>query len=91
MKKIYCDVCKCEIMPEDPHYVARFERNKKWRNDKDRSIDICNACHNVLMDSERAMEEVSCCDFESLPFDSDVEKEDDVNGLGEQTRGESEA
>lgn len=91
MKKIYCDICKEEIEPGYPHYVARFVRNKKWWNAENRTIDICNACHNVLTDRERAMDEVSCCVFESLPLESDDEKEDDANGLGEQTRGESEA
>lgn len=75
MQKIYCDICKEEIEPGDPHYTARFVRSKWW-NAKSRSIDICNACHNILTDRERAMEEVSCCDFESLPLESDDEKED---------------
>lgn len=76
MNKIYCDICKEEINPGDPHYVARLSRNKWW-NVTSRTIDICNACHNVLTDRERAMEEVTDCDW-TKPLESE-----DSNGLGE--------
>ena len=55
-------------------------RNKLW-NAKSVPIDICNVCYNIITDRKCAMDEVSL--FE--------EKEADMNGLGKQTRGESEA
>lgn len=76
MHKIYCDICKEEIKPEDTHYVARVARNKRW-NDKSRTIDICLRCNNVLIDSERTMEEVTNCIW------TEPLKSEDNNGLGE--------
>lgn len=80
MKKIYCDICKGEINTGDPYYTARVVRNKRWTM-KSVPIDICNVCYNVITDRKCAMDEVSSFD----------EKEADANGLGKQTRGESEA
>lgn len=77
MNKIYCDICKEEINPGDPHHVARFACNKRWWNAENRTIDICNACHNVLTDRKRAMEEATDC-----IWTEPLESEDD-NGLGE--------
>lgn len=80
MKKIYCDICKGEIATGDPYYTARVAHNKRW-NVKSIPIDICNVCYNIITDRK--------CATDEAPLFG--EKEADMNGLGKQTRGASEA